>query len=251
MAYKKDYIKQVILRIDYKTDSEEEKVLTPELRTVASRIGNIHSIQNSVNIEFKQIGDTNTYEKKDTNNVVWVFSDAENKKKASISSRFFFIEESRYDGFEKLKEEFCSVVSCLPSNALVINRIGLRYIDEIDIENNNCSPINNKTFWCKYINASLIANLDFFDDENIISRVLSQFDMNFDPIKLRFKFGLFNPDFPAVNKKSIFGIDTDVYVQGDISIADVPSYIMELHEKASLFFEKAITDGLRELMNNE
>lgn len=252
LKYKKDFLKHVLFRIDYKMKDSNSNLFVSDLKQACSNICNVFEEQNSVDIEFKQIGNTSTFEKLDTNNLVWSFHNGTRTKLIALSSKFLFIDESVYEGYAAMKSDFLHVFEtiCKISQIDVI-RLGVRYIDEISIDGIEIAEINTKDFWKKYINSSLISCLDFIEDKREISRVLSQFEYNYEPIKLRYKCGLLNPDYPSPNKKGNFLIDTDVYIEGLIANADIAQHIDDFHKKASTFFEKTITDELRELMQND
>lgn len=251
MKYQKDFLKHALFRIDYKIKDSSSNLFVPDLKQACSDICNIFEEQTSVDIEFKQIGNTSTFEKLDTNNLVWSFHNGDRTKLITVSSKFIFIDETVYEGYDTMKENFLHVFDaiCKISQIDVI-RLGVRYIDEISIDGSEIAEINTKDFWKQYINSSLVSCLDFIEDKRAISRVLSQFEYNYEPIKLRYKCGLLNPDYPSPNKKGNFLIDTDVFIEGLISNADIELYIDDFHSKASDFFEKTITDELRELMKN-
>ena len=73
-------------------------------------------------------------------------------------------------------------------------------------------------------------------------------ELNYGESMLRFQYGIFNKDYPAVNKQYSFLLDTDVYAQGVFEIHDLKLKLSEFHSKAKDIFEEAITDELRKKM---
>jgi len=130
---------------------------------------------------------------------------------------------------------------------LNIIRIGLRYIDEIEIKQ------DQEIFdWKEYLNTKLFSALSIpaKKDSKFISRAFSNLEFNFGDHNLILKYGMFNPDYPSPIKKKAFILDSDAFKRDNIQDNEVYTVLDELHNRISNLFEsKLIKDGLREIMN--
>jgi uncharacterized protein (TIGR04255 family) len=200
-------------------------------------------------IDFSADGVTVTKEEK---GIEWRFYGA-NKEKTLVIARegrhrektAITIDYSKYESFNSLKDEFLSILNKCAEvfPEAKIGRIGLRYVNNININERN--PLS----WNNYINAALLSNFRFADDKKSISRVFSNFEMKYDDMSIKFQFGMHNPDYPSPIKKKIFILDYDVYYNGICDKNDVPDMIDKYHDKIISLFERSIKDRLRDKMN--
>jgi uncharacterized protein (TIGR04255 family) len=155
-----------------------------------------------------------------------------------------FVEYDKYEYYEKLKEDFLSVSDALFTSypKLQVKRLGLRYIDNIDI------PNESPTEWDKYLKPELNAIFTLADDKKSISRAFHVLEFNFGEDLLRFQFGMFNPDYPASIKKKIYTLDYDMYVTKILNKSDIDETLDRFHKKVNRSFEEVITDELRKIM---
>ena len=251
MAYKMDYLTDVILRLDFSVDCEDIKT---ELKTeIQSVIANYFPIPEKRSTELQQvISSANDPDKKEltikTEKIIeWHYFGKNREKELVITSNYIYILIKKYNSFDILKKEFFDIVGALVKiyNDIKFNRIGLRYIDQVDLINDKTSRKNWHTYWSKYINSNLTSGLSFLDDDQKMSRYLSSIEMNYGDFMLRFQYGISNPDYPAPNKKQIFILDTDVYSVGLYSIADVENVISQYQNVEKDWFERSIKDSLR------
>ena len=71
-------------------------------------------------------------------------------------------------------------------------------------------------------------------------------------MKLNYRYGMFNPDFPNILKKNSFALDLDCFVMEQLTKAeDVLSKLSEAHTAIQYLFEKSITDSLRKVMKHD
>lgn len=180
----------------------------------------------------------------------WHFSGRSKEKSLTISSNALTLESKQYSSFDLFCGDYRDVLSKLMEiySEIRFKRIGLRYIDQIDMPYESKRKVNWKTYWNKYIAAELVGNLSFQPAGRNISRCLSSIEVNSDGYMVRFQYGMFNPDYPAVNKKNNFVLDTDVYTQGDMSMKELASFLEEAHGVINVWFENSIKQPLRDYM---
>ncbi len=143
-----------------------------------------------------------------------------------------------------IREDFLSVTDAL-FNAypkLQVKRLGLRYIDNIDIAE------GNPTEWDKYLKPELNTIFAIAEKKEIISRAFHVLEFNYGEDLLRFQFGMFNPDYPAPIKKKIYTLDHDMYVARLLDKKDIGETLDRFHEKINRSFEEVITNELRKVM---
>lgn len=246
--YKKTFLKQVLVRADFqKTLANYEKGLLP---AVPKAIHNIFPTMVEHKIKHLQFKIEDTIPAMSpVVQKLWAYYANDKKKHTRIDSNDFYIQYDEYNSFGQLKKDFKLVLSSLIKNygELNIIRLGLRYIDEIEIKGEN-----DVFDWNKYLNPKLFSALliPLKKDKPFISRTLSNIEFNYGDHNLNLKYGMFNPDYPSPIKKKVFILDSDAYKRDNIPSEEVETVLNQLHDKISNLFEKRlIRDGLRGIMN--
>ena len=241
--YKKDFLKKVIVRIDFDTPLPiAKKGLAPSIYdTVKDRF----PITEEKKVIGKELligpGDT---KERSIETKEWHYYGKNRKKHLTITPGMVFVEYDKYEYYETLKEDFLSVVEALFKSypKIQAKRLGLRYIDEIEI------PNESPTEWDKYLKPELNTIFALADNQETISRAFHVLEFNFGEDLLRFQFGMFNPDYPASIKKKIYTLDYDMYVTKILDKSEIDETLDRFHEKVNHSFEDVITDELREIM---
>jgi len=246
--YKKTFLKQVLVRVDFQNSlSNYEKGLLPAVKKKLEKYFPIFiehkNKHTNVRIENMQQY-ISTIEQK-----LWTYYSKDKKKHTRIEPADFYIQYDKYNTFKQLKNDFFLVFNSLVKNygELNIIRIGLRYIDEIDMKDED-----DVFDWKKYLNPKMFSSLSIplKKDIKFISRAFSNLEFNFETHNLVLKYGMFNPDYPSPIKKKVFILDSDAYKVDNIQSEDVEEVLIQLHDKISDIFEnRLIKDGLREIMD--
>ncbi len=241
--YKKDFLKEVIVRIDFDTplpiaikgpakniyDTVKERFpITEEKKVMGKELLIGPDVTKERSIESKE----------------WHYYGINREKHLTITPNMMVIEYNKYKYYEMLREDFLSVSDAL-FNAyprLQVKRLGLRYIDNIDI------PGGNPTEWDKYLKPELNTIFTIAENKETISRAFHVLEFNYGEDFLRFQFGMFNPDYPAPIKKKIYTLDYDMYVTKLLDKTDIGETLDHFHEKVNRFFEEIITGNLRKIM---
>ena len=256
--YKKNFLTDVIVRIDFANPELSIKnELNPNVSEFCLKAYPIKEMvvnQKNDVIITKDIN--NPQEIKTTVNKEeireWHFFEKNRKKEITIAYNCLIISIKEYVSFQELKNEFIGIMNvlCLNYKNIKINRVGLRYINQIDLENVDESIDSWADFWKKYINSALVSGLSFDGASKYLSRYLNLIEMNHDAYMVRLQYGIYNVDYPAKNKKLSFLLDTDVFAIGLYDYNEINDMIVSFHEKAKDIFEKAITDQLKCFMEN-
>jgi uncharacterized protein (TIGR04255 family) len=241
--YKRDFLNKVIARIDFDTPAPMTSAGPAKgiYATVKERFP-ITEERKVIGKEFligKDVTKERLIETKE-----WHYYGTHREKHLSISPAFMLIGYTKYEYYEKLRDDFVSVSNAL-FNAypkLQVKRLGLRYINHIAVSEGK--PIE----WDKYLKSELNSMLAIADAKERISRVFHILEFNYGEELLRFQFGMFNPDYPAPIKKKIYTLDYDMYIAKLLDKTDIVQTLNRFHEKVNNFFEEVITDELRKIM---
>lgn len=254
MQYENHFLTDAIIRIDFTSPIEPIKSsLAADVRNCCIKY---FPLVEERNIETQEVvvnngpnGQSTTVNKEQMKE--WHFWGKTRGSELCVASNCLFVNyKSDYVSYNKFIEPFSEVLSQIVSSysEIRINRIGLRYIDQISLPLDKKPRKDWMTYWKKYINNSLINGLQFVDQDAAICRHMNSIEMNYGDYMLHFQYGIFNEDYPAPNKKNQFIIDTDVYTTGLFDASDVLGYTTKFHKQVKYWFEKAIKDDLRKIM---
>lgn len=248
-TYKKNFLKEVMIRVDFQTPLEGyEKGLYPTVEQDIKRTFPT-PIEQKVKQQLFQI-ESGQAKVSTIDQTLWTYYSKNKEKHTRIEPTDFYIAYAKYYSFEQLKRDFKLVFDSLTKYYMELNitRIGLRYIDEIAI-----SKERDVFDWKKYLSSNLFSGLSIplKKDRTFVSRAFSSLEFNYGDHNLTLKYGMFNPDYPSPIKKKVFIIDSDAYKRDSISNEDVYDVLNQLHDTISYWFEnRLIKDGLREIMND-
>ena len=254
MQYKNHFLTDAIIRIDFTSPIDPiKRELVAEVRNCCIKH---FPLVEERNIETQEVvvnngpaGQSTMINKEQIKE--WHFWSKTRGSELCVAPNCLFVNyKTDYVSFEKFIEPFFEVLTQIVSSypGVKINRIGLRYIDQINLPLDKKPRKDWMTYWKKYINSTLISGLQFADQDAAICRHMNSIEMNYGDYILHFQYGIFNEDYPAPNKKNQFILDTDVYTTGLFDANDVLEYTTKFHEQVKLWFEKAIKDDLRKIM---
>ncbi len=243
--YRKNFLSQVIARIDFadsldlpsKGPEEDVRDFFKKNFPVAERKVNIHK-----QVTFHLDGEP---EEKKSEVREWHFFSKSRHKKLVLSDRFMLVEYSKYNTFDTLKTDFLSASNLLfdTYDNLQVERFGLRYVDKIELDE------EDQTDWKKYLSSNLLSIFKLADEEEKIARAFHLLEiLHDDESRLRFQYGMPNPDFPSRIKRKLFVLDWDLYCTLILDKPDVEKFLDIFHSRAKSAFEEVITDDLRNEM---
>lgn len=244
MAYKENCLQNVIIRIDFVED-----FVINETDVKIAMVGSLPVIEQE-EMQGKEIVDFIAED--GTSNVKitikkWInhsFWDRQKTKRIVIFKNSIFIEVYKYDSYNSIKNDFIKAVEVIKAdyNEALIKRIGMRYINKIDLTR------YNRSVWPKYIKKSYIDAATLYFDESSFVSSNNTVDLSYEDYKLRFIFGFLNPDSPSVQKRHIFTLDFDAFTLGEMSVCEVSRYLDLFHERIETMFEDCLKDGQRNRM---
>jgi len=246
--YRKNYLTQVIARIDFLSPlSSLQEALPAAVGEVSTRFFPIPEPKEIVGREFWISSETKQVNEKDIITKEWHFFGKRREKRLVITREFMFVEFKVYESFDDFRTHFIGISDGLfgTFDDLQVKRLGLRYINNIEV------PGPNKFSWNAYLNRNLLSILNIPADKAKIARAFNNLDLNLGDFTLRFQYGMHNPDYPAPIRKKIFVLDYDAYTTGLLTKEEIHQTLPILHDEIEQLFEKSITDKLRGIMDVE
>lgn len=244
--YQRNYLKQVIARIDFLSPLASLKEDLPrEIGDISKEFFPIPEPKEVTGQEVLFGPQPDQVERKQTHLTEWHFFGKEREKHLLITQEYLFVEFTNYTSFELFSDHFMSVVDALFSafGDLQIKRMGLRYINNIELSG------SNKFSWQPYLNRNLLSIFKAAPDQSKISRAFHSLDLNLSDFTLRFQYGMHNPDYPAPIRRKVFVLDYDAYTTGILSKDEVHGNLPIFHDQIEKLFENSITDKLRGMMD--
>lgn len=251
--YKKTFLNQVIVRVDFLQFLETEKLFCDSIEKVIlkefPRRGMDQKLRfNTINVVF----DPNDSNQANTQNESLEGIQREynkGKNKLILSNKFIIYEINDYDTFDFHFQVFQTILATLyQKQRLTTARIGIRYInifatETIKLRKNMFSPEISATF-----------NAKEFVSENgsQLIRAMSINEYQVSNMILKFRFGMFNPDYPNPLIKDSFSLDYDCFTTEPLeAMDDVLRSIVNGHNAIQELFESSITDNLRKVLSDE
>jgi len=242
--YKKDFLKSVIVRLDFLSSAEISASSPPKslLNAIKSSFGVVEkSVVQNHTIKI----DADKPSTETTDDIRWVFLSENRKKQVVCTKDFVAIEYFTYEGFDNLCKEFELVLNGIEREfqTTEAKRLGLRYLDHIRIDEEK-----NMTSWEEYLKPSLLGGFSIFPGMEDLARALSVVQLQRQGYNIRFQYGMPNPDFPARIVRKLFILDTDVFSNNILDRSEVLSNLRTFHDECIRVFESVITEKLRERM---
>ena len=120
-----------------------------------------------------------------------------------------------------------------------IESIGLRYINQIKVDEKNNSG--------RYFNPNLHLINDAFDEKELVQSI-NKTNLEIQDYEFIFQFGQFNPDYPNISSKKDFILDYDCILVDREPFENIFINLNKMHEIIYNRFENDIEEGLREKM---
>lgn len=245
-TYKTNYLKQVIFRIDF----EEVKLgdFDSFKNRVGDRFGEGEKKKTRVaNFEFN----TDTEELADLSESVevWQFTGAELGNKFEAAADHCLIEYFSYKDSKELRSDVESLCQTFLSlhNVTQATRIGLRYINQINLPN-----VRKMSDWSGYIANELLVASDFLrTGTGNPTRALNHIELKTESyVNVSLRYGIWNEKYPnpITNNAYILDIDCFTRLPVDLESDGLIDVMSSLNAQAEGIFEKSITAKLRKEM---
>jgi len=245
--YRKDFLTKVIVRLDFqsveKLSGEERPQFSHE---ISGRYPDVLGKQkNQFRFSMSSDGPDMSHQAQG-----WTWEHKNNEvgeRVVEISQTHLSMEyrKSAFDNFDVFNQDFEYIYANFQRlyDVKEFNRLGLRYINEINLTEGN--PL----VWDNLINDGLIVGTKAgLQDEMNLVRSMHQLQAIRDEVTILFNYGIFNPDFPNAVARKNFILDIDCFFSGSMDNGEVHGRMQNANRVAEDIFESSIEDGLRKIM---
>jgi uncharacterized protein (TIGR04255 family) len=244
--YDRPFLKEVIARVDY-ADPTGELASRPIPKAVKEAALKAFPISEPIETVADQVQlSVGEMRHKSKTFVEWNFHGENRTKRLAIAPEYAFVSYTQYESYEILRADFLDVLRLLFSehSSLVAHRLGLRYINTINRKDRD--PLE----WSDLIEGKLLGLVRAFSDEKTASHLFNVAEFLEEDFRMKFKFGIPNPDYPAPIRRPQFVLDLDGFFPGPLDFSDIEVDLDTAHDRIQDLFETSITTTLRELMSN-
>ncbi len=252
MAYGRNYLSEVIVRVDFVSPppNTENDLPSPLLNLIAEQ----HPIRVDPvvipNVRINTAPDgTTTIEPAAAKQMD--FQSRDRRRSLRWTPGFLCLMYGRdgYTSFDGLLGCFMPIVDKVVEiygDSVAFSRLGLRYVDTIDRLGEG-DPLE----WSEWVKPEYLQFLSIVqgDERALISRAIQRLELNYGDIMVRAKWGIDNPDYPAAVRRRQFLFDTDVFERALIEAGTIRERLLVFKDIALRRFEALITDAFRAHLN--
>lgn len=250
ICYKNSFLNQVIVRLDFLEFIPSETLFSERvLRVILSsfpaagmrqmlRFNDVNVVLNDINATAK----TNSQQ-----GYQQEFMDTQ-KNKLKVSNKFIILDVTNYESYEKtlklLEPVLKVILELIPVTAV---RTGVRYINVIG---NGVVRLTKSLFTPT---VGYLVNTELSKEDNGLSCIRSMClnEYRIKDMRLNYRYGMFNPEYPSPMRQANFVLDYDCYCDLLLSgYEQIMSHICQGHDAIQYLFESSITDNLRKVMGN-
>ena len=243
--YKRTALSQVIIRLDFHEFIDNNKLYCDEVENAIlpsfPRKGMQQLIKfQTMNVTFNPIGSKT--ENTTIDGIQQEFSNTFGNK-LILSNKFLIMEINQYSSYENALSAFTPVLKAVFAQSLpTVIRTGVRYINIY----NDDSIKPQKNYFTSPVSALMDAKLT--SDGKCI-RALNLTEYVIDDMRLNFRYGQFNPQYPQVMKKPHFVLDYDCFSESSIQgYEGIMEHVNKGHDEIQKLFEASITETLKKVM---
>jgi len=247
ICYKKNYLAEVVARIDFATPIEALlcEVIPPDIHAAIKEHYSIYEpgkiTKHGVHITDESV----VSNKKEIQQ--WVYHGEDRGKSIIVSAHSFIVTFKSYKDYDNFKENIIDPIKKIIDleKNIQIKRTGLRFVNIYTDIIKSFQEVNS--YFHPMISSSF---LNLIDSGNC-SRNLLISEYIYDEIKLRMQSGIYNPDYPARIKKFDFIVDLDAYIDTPHITNNVEGLFDDIHSKIQEKFEACITNDMRRVLNGK
>ena len=180
---------------------------------------------------------------------LWEYKNEETEKKyitLMTNALIFEYKQSQYEHFHSFFDDFEYMFKKFQDSFVIkeFTRLGLRYINEIEISGIN--PLN----WDNYLSLDLAQAIKAGVTSNSrVARSMHQLHLIQDDIIVIFNYGLYNKkNYPNPVLIPAVVLDIDCYIPNKVPDEDILTSIQKLNLHAEKLFESSIGENLRKIM---
>mgnify|MGYP002644620838 CR=1 FL=1 len=239
-TYKKNFIHKVIFRLDFKMIDDE--IWAANLDNIEKFFKNngfkynkneLISFVTEMNPQSPTVKTIPSYE------FVVIFDDCIFK----ITKDSWVLEVSKYKSFDSIKEIVSKMVLLLKELKIeFVNRLGLRYINTIDLEESGLD-------YTEAFSHQVTAFLSGYEVDERLVRVMQSTILKRNAFNLTINHGLYNSNYPNPITRKEFALDYDATILNFESNKAL-DYFIEAHDDIiEKEFDQNITDKFKEFLD--
>lgn len=246
ICYSRNFLKQVVARVDLVSPvlhlrSDLPKSISKSVLEHFPIPEPKKKIRQQIHLEE---GEFETLQLEETE---WNFFGKNRGKHLRLSPEAFWVEYSKYESYEKLRDEFQDVTKAFfeEFDEAQPSRLGVRYVNVFDIAGDD--PLD----WQELIEDSLLGIFGYAMGSGQPTRIFNTYETAFEDFNLRFHSGVFNSDYPAPIRQRQFILDYDAYHQGALEPSEIAANLDSFHSEIQKLFERNITAKMREVLGEK
>lgn len=242
--YKKNFVKQVIFRLDYKRINsmnlsekgaffEKLKSKFPKFNELKNQSFELETATNLENFNFKR-----------DQKIGWEFLSDDGLNRIVVDPDHVICETTNYVSFDSFRENIKFLLETVfqSHETTSFSRLGLRYVNIIELNKGN--PLD----WEGFISEKLLVVGDNF--YNKLNKTMHLLEYKNEECALRFQYGIFNSEYPAPIARKEFVLDFDCYTLNIKNLDSALTISNNFHGTIKSLFEKSIGPKLRGVMKN-
>lgn len=239
--------------IDFDEEALKEVFLNNPLREVAFEIRfpmnlrvmcGIYEVQELLKDDYPEVSREETKSLDTPTEITYVFSNPERSRTVRVGEDRFAVSFTRYESFEEFKAQALGYSKrfCNMHNIEQLNRVGLRYINNIPIpiEGNNVSLNRYVT---PYLNDTLVQS-------NLLNRFAVQLVMRIDDFLLQVHSGLVIEPEMLNQGNVVYILDLDAFI-GKTKAEELSGLLDRFHHRVQIEFLSHITEEYKEQMRRQ
>lgn len=249
--YKKNFITQVVIRADFQVPHQAIKTSLPggfeeEFATLLPLVEVRDTQTQEVTFKVQQRQPEFSHKASEPFKT-WVLRSDDGSQALTICQDWVSFSSSTYTRYSAFIAPFLKAMNALVGGEdadVSYRRLGLRYIDEV--KPGEGRPLE----WDGFIAPALTGSLAFVGADRLL-RAMGVIEVEVEECRMRMQYGMPNPDFPAAAVDKLFVIDCDAYVPALVEHKDLQAQSERLNRTVYDYFERAIDDRLRAMMEPE
>jgi len=246
MKYERNFLSQVVLRIDYPRVADIASERRPALMaSVAEDFPQITGLPQA-QIQFTVALDRPVVDQRIVGYTWFAKDDTGNKCIELTTESLSLMNLNRsFTNFDDFFGQFSEIYESFEDTYQVneFTRVGLRYINQVDLDQGNALD------WNGYLSDEVIhATISRIPERFALSRSMHQVVSSHNDVTLVANYGIHNPDFPAPAVRRQFILDFDCYITGAVNRDAMLRRVADLNDVCENAFEASIEARLRDAM---
>ena len=247
MTYERNYLSQVLVRVDLAEPIPWTETLPREI-LAAARAGfpiveTSPYLEGGVAIRADESGGHVEHLERPIR-TEWAFTSAEQNRQLRIGPTYLLVVCGKFQSYSGslagvLEPVWSAVLD--KTGDLPTRRLGLRYVNNLPQLDDSRDVLD----WTNVVKKRICSLLSVPNPEEALTRGIGIAEYNFGDCMLRFQFGMPNPDYPSPLRQKMFLLDYDCYLETPVESSEVMPVLDSLKGRIEAMFEASITPAFR------